>query len=185
MSTIFSQQISSGKLLPVVTSGQKSHLSDGFRLKTHNNIPSKICCKNVVDVALLILYYFDCCCCCCCYILFLLVVITIILWTHSCFISASNWGNHNGIECKGETKPIFAPAYPRHHPAEMVVEKVLRTMLKPVHLLNVTRLSQQRKDAHPSIYGLGGHYGMDCSHWCLAGVPDTWNQLLYAELISK
>ncbi|XP_050248872.1 protein trichome birefringence-like 43 isoform X1 [Quercus robur] len=99
--------------------------------------------------------------------------------------NATNWGNHNGIECKGELKPIFAPAYPRHHPAELVVEKVLRTMLKPVHLLNVTRLSQQRKDAHPSIYGLGGHYGMDCSHWCLAGVPDTWNQLLYAELISK
>ena len=67
MSTIYSQQISSGKLLPVVTSGQKSHLSGGFRLKTHNNIPSKICCKNVVDVVLLILYYFDCCCCCCYY----------------------------------------------------------------------------------------------------------------------
>ncbi|KAK4439095.1 protein trichome birefringence-like 41 [Sesamum alatum] len=26
--------------------------------------------------------------------------------------------------------------------------------------------------------------GNDCSHWCLAGVPDTWNELLYAILIA-
>ncbi len=105
----------------------------------------------------------------------------------SCLISSSYWpGNHIGTNCKGETTPIFAPGYPsRQHPAELVVENVLRTISKPVHLLNVTRLSQLRKDAHPSVYGLGGHLGMDCTHWCLAGLPDTWNQLLYAELISK
>uniref|UniRef100_A0A804NG18 Trichome birefringence-like N-terminal domain-containing protein n=1 Tax=Zea mays TaxID=4577 RepID=A0A804NG18_MAIZE len=28
-----------------------------------------------------------------------------------------------------------------------------------------------------------GHPGNDCSHWCLAGVPDTWNQILYASLL--
>lgn len=40
-----------------------------------------------------------------------------------------------------------------------------------------------RKDAHPSIYtGHGGHTN-DCSHWCLPGVPDTWNMLLYASLV--
>uniref|UniRef100_A0A2N9I1Q6 Trichome birefringence-like C-terminal domain-containing protein n=1 Tax=Fagus sylvatica TaxID=28930 RepID=A0A2N9I1Q6_FAGSY len=101
--------------------------------------------------------------------------------------NSSYWpGNHIGTNCKGETTPIFAPGYPsRQHPAELVVENVLRTISKPVHLLNVTRLSQLRKDAHPSVYGLGGHLGMDCTHWCLAGVPDTWNQLLYAELIRK
>nr|POF18958.1 protein trichome birefringence-like 43 [Quercus suber] len=101
--------------------------------------------------------------------------------------NGSYWpGNNNGKDCKGETKPMLAPGYPnRQHPGELVLKKVLHTMTKPLHLLNVTRLSQQRKDAHPSVYGLGGHRGMDCSHWCLAGLPDTWNQLLYAELISK
>lgn len=71
------------------------------------------------------------------------------------------------------------------HPAEVVVERVLRSISNPVHLLNVTTLSQLRKDGHPSVYGHGGHRDMDCSHWCLAGVPDTWNQLLYASLIQS
>ncbi|XP_062153732.1 protein trichome birefringence-like 41 [Alnus glutinosa] len=98
--------------------------------------------------------------------------------------SESYRGLHNGKNCNGEVKPALADKHPWHqHPAELALEKVLRNMSKPVHLLNVTRMSVLRKDAHPSVYGVGGHRGMDCTHWCLAGVPDTWNQLLYAELI--
>jgi len=66
-----------------------------------------------------------------------------------------------------------------------VVRDVLRNMKVSVTLLDVTALSQLRKDGHPSIYGSGGKEGNDCSHWCLAGVPDTWNELLYATLISQ
>ena len=69
------------------------------------------------------------------------------------------------------------------HPAELALERVLGTMKKPVSLLGITTLSQLRKDGHPSAYGFGGHRLSDCSHWCLPGVPDTWNQLLYATLI--
>lgn len=72
------------------------------------------------------------------------------------------------------------PAGP--HPAEMVVEKVIKTMKHPARLMDVTLMSQLRKDGHPSVYGFGGHKNPDCSHWCLAGVPDSWNQLLYSEL---
>ena len=64
-------------------------------------------------------------------------------------------------------------------PALDVLKKVLSTVKKPVTLLDITMLSLLRKDAHPSMYGLGGPTGMDCSHWCLAGVPDTWNEILY------
>ncbi|CAN1170088.1 Protein trichome birefringence-like 42 [Linum perenne] len=49
-------------------------------------------------------------------------------------------------------------------------------MSKPVHLLSVTTLSRLRKDGHPSVYNSGGHMAMDCSHWCMASVLDTWNQ---------
>ncbi|KAK9922867.1 hypothetical protein M0R45_031307 [Rubus argutus] len=85
--------------------------------------------------------------------------------------------------CSGQRKPVLGTQYPGgSHPAEVVLERVLRTMSKPVHLLNVTRLSQLRKDGHPSTYGFAGHRGMDCTHWCLPGVPDTWNQLLFAAL---
>ncbi|WVZ03884.1 hypothetical protein V8G54_024690 [Vigna mungo] len=48
-------------------------------------------------------------------------------------------------------------------------------MSKRVNLLIITALSQMRKDGHPSTYGFGGKRSMDCSHWCLLGVPDTWN----------
>ncbi|KAK7359736.1 hypothetical protein VNO77_01701 [Canavalia gladiata] len=53
-------------------------------------------------------------------------------------------------------------------------------------VLNVTEMTTQRKDGHSSIYYLGPGMGLapahrqDCSHWCLPGVPDTWNELLYA-----
>ncbi|KHN20818.1 hypothetical protein glysoja_050199 [Glycine soja] len=43
----------------------------------------------------------------------------------------------------------------------------------------------QKIDGHPSVYGFGGHLAPDCSHWCLAGVPDTWNELLYASLVKN
>lgn len=69
--------------------------------------------------------------------------------------------------------------------AVAVVKQVLSNMSTPVGWLDVTTLSQLRKDGHPSIYGLGGSKGNDCSHWCLAGVPDTWNQILYAILVSN
>ncbi|KAL6529497.1 Protein trichome birefringence-like 43 [Orobanche gracilis] len=83
--------------------------------------------------------------------------------------------------CVGQTQPLKRPGSP--HRAELVLEKVLKAMEKPVYLLNVTRLSQLRIDGHPSVYGHGGHRDMDCSHWCLSGVPDTWNLFLSAMLI--
>ncbi|KAL0307714.1 UNVERIFIED_CONTAM: protein trichome birefringence-like 37 [Sesamum calycinum] len=69
-------------------------------------------------------------------------------------------------------------------PAVAVVKGVLSNMTTAVRLLDVTTLSELRKDGHPSVYGVGGQTGNDCSHWCLAGVPDTWNHLLYAILIT-
>lgn len=68
--------------------------------------------------------------------------------------------------------------------ALVVVNKALSRIKKPVHLLDITTLSQYRKDAHPSAYS-GEHGGNDCSHWCLPGLPDTWNELLYATLFGQ
>ncbi|XP_049370291.1 protein trichome birefringence-like 38 [Solanum verrucosum] len=85
--------------------------------------------------------------------------------------------------CNSEQIPLAGSTYPAGTPASaIVVNKVLNRMKTPVHLLDITFLSQLRKDAHPSMYS-GDHPGVDCSHWCLPGLPDTWNQLLYASLI--
>ncbi|KAL5570872.1 hypothetical protein UlMin_020469 [Ulmus minor] len=98
--------------------------------------------------------------------------------------NASDWGETTVKSCGGQVRALNGLNYPAvPHPAELVVERVLRSMSKPVTLLNVTALSQLRKDGHPSVYGHGGHRDLDCSHWCLAGVPDTWNVLLYAHLL--
>ncbi|XP_028778485.1 protein trichome birefringence-like 41 isoform X1 [Neltuma alba] len=101
-------------------------------------------------------------------------------------MNAKFWGNYDGDSCGEETRPVFGPPHPRKRlPAQVILERVIGSMSKRVHLLNITRLSQHRKDAHPSVYGIPGrHIGMDCSHWCLPGVPDAWNELLIAELTS-
>lgn len=56
-----------------------------------------------------------------------------------------------------------------------------------IEILNVTYMTEFRKDGHPSSNrepGTPANAPQDCSHWCLPGVPDTWNQLLYAQLLA-
>ncbi|KAG6528475.1 hypothetical protein ZIOFF_010650 [Zingiber officinale] len=58
---------------------------------------------------------------------------------------------------------------------------------KKAHVLNITHLTELRRDGHPSKHrepGTPANSPEDCSHWCLPGVPDTWNHLLYAHLLS-
>lgn len=69
-----------------------------------------------------------------------------------------------------------------------VLENVLKGMKTKVTYLNVTRMTDYRKDGHPSIYRKLHPSDLsiqDCSHWCLPGVPDVWNEILYAELLVK
>ncbi|GFQ06092.1 protein trichome birefringence-like 41 [Phtheirospermum japonicum] len=94
--------------------------------------------------------------------------------------NGSSWNEPRAKSCVGQTEPLLGSTYPGGlPPALAVLKKVLSNIKKPVQLLDITNLSLLRKDGHPSIYGLGGKTGIDCSHWCLAGVPDTWNQILY------
>lgn len=65
-----------------------------------------------------------------------------------------------------------------------IVEEVLRQMKTPVTFLNITGMSSYRVDGHPSIFGRSISSGVqDCSHWCLPGVPDSWNEMLYYHLV--
>ncbi|XP_070006197.1 protein trichome birefringence-like 41 isoform X3 [Nicotiana sylvestris] len=94
--------------------------------------------------------------------------------------NGTDWNQPGVKTCLGQRQPVSGSTYPGGlPPALTVLKNVLSTIEKPVTLLDVTNLCLLRKDGHPSIYGLGGRTGMDCSHWCLAGVPDTWNQILY------
>lgn len=97
--------------------------------------------------------------------------------------SGSEWKEPRARFCRQQTQPVAGSRYGGgRQPGEAIVKNVLRHMKKPVHLLDITLLTQLRKDGHPSIYAGGGSKLLDCSHWCLPGVPDTWNQLLYSIL---
>ncbi|KAF9591946.1 hypothetical protein IFM89_010304 [Coptis chinensis] len=75
-------------------------------------------------------------------------------------------------------------------PTMRMVEKVLSGVSSKVYVLNITQLSEYRKDGHPSVYrkfwetlssqqlSNPSSYS-DCIHWCLPGVPDVWNELLF------
>ncbi|KAK4603014.1 hypothetical protein RGQ29_011837 [Quercus rubra] len=102
---------------------------------------------------------------------------------------------HKGKQwCYNETKPIMDESYEVKFPKSMVeiIERTIGNMGKPVRYLNITKLSQYRRDAHPSVYkskkgtlltpGQPGFHA-DCSHWCLPGLPDTWNRLLFASMV--
>ncbi|XP_062011668.1 protein trichome birefringence-like 41 [Rosa rugosa] len=98
--------------------------------------------------------------------------------------NGKEWNDTDSATCSGQTQPISGSTYPGGSPpATTVVNHVLAKMSSPATLLDITLLSQLRKDGHPSVYGFGGKTGNDCSHWCLSGVPDTWNELLYATLV--
>ncbi|KAK9154972.1 hypothetical protein Sjap_002452 [Stephania japonica] len=102
---------------------------------------------------------------------------------------------NSGGQCDSETQPIKNETYLAKYPPKMrVLENVLHGMKTSIIYLNITRMTDYRKDAHPSIYRKQNLTGeerrspmryQDCSHWCLPGVPDTWNELVYAELLIR
>ncbi|XP_031372744.1 protein trichome birefringence-like 14 isoform X1 [Punica granatum] len=52
-----------------------------------------------------------------------------------------------------------------------------------VKLLSITGLSLVRDEGHISRFSIKGTPGVqDCLHWCLPGVPDTWNEILAAQV---
>ncbi|GMP26989.1 hypothetical protein CsSME_00003187 [Camellia sinensis var. sinensis] len=107
---------------------------------------------------------------------------------------AEEWGMPPNQKCNNETEPISKGHWgidsdPRMmRVVEATIDELKARGLK-VQMLNITQLSEYRKDAHPSIYRkIWGSKeeqsnpirDADCLHWCLPGVPDVWNLLLYA-----
>ncbi|XP_019188284.1 PREDICTED: protein trichome birefringence-like 6 [Ipomoea nil] len=93
--------------------------------------------------------------------------------------SGGQW--NTGGHCREASRPLndtLSTSYPEKN---MIVEQIVQKMKTPVTILNITGLSDYRIDGHPSIYGRkpGSSGVQDCSHWCLPGVPDTWNEMLY------
>ncbi|XAR62405.1 hypothetical protein NMG60_11017148 [Bertholletia excelsa] len=108
--------------------------------------------------------------------------------------SAKEGGQQNsGGQCDRETELIKNAIYLSDYPQKMrVLEDVMKGMKTAVLYLNVRRMADYRKNVHPSIYRKqklteeerqSTLQCQDCSHWCLPGVPDMWNELLYFQLL--
>ncbi|XP_050366169.1 protein trichome birefringence-like 10 [Argentina anserina] len=101
--------------------------------------------------------------------------------------SGSDWNAGGG--CHLETLPGLGPLPVLSDSVYKTIFDVLsersnESHVRKVDFLNVTKMSLWRKDGHASLYYLGATPAsinhQDCSHWCLPGVPDSWNELLYA-----
>ncbi|RDX91310.1 Protein trichome birefringence-like 6, partial [Mucuna pruriens] len=86
---------------------------------------------------------------------------------------------NSGGHCREATLPLNETISSTYPEKNIIVEEIIKQMKTPVTILNITSLSEYRIDGHPSIYGRKTRSPriQDCSHWCLPGVPDTWNEL--------
>ncbi|KAF7144552.1 hypothetical protein RHSIM_Rhsim04G0125500 [Rhododendron simsii] len=110
------------------------------------------------------------------------------------------WGRDVDQNCYNETEPISQVGYWGNESDSKMMQIVETTInslnerdLK-VQMLNITQLAKYRKEGHPSIYrkqwdplteeqlARPESYA-DCIHWCLPGVPDVWNEILYAYIL--
>ncbi|CAN6339315.1 unnamed protein product [Urochloa humidicola] len=115
---------------------------------------------------------------------------------------ASSWGGVDKNKCLNETEPVYKIGYKAAGTDYSMMEKAKSYFgtleAKGIHvkILNITELSDYRKDGHPTVFrkqfapltkeqmANPASYA-DCTHWCLPGVPDVWNEFLYGYLMYK
>ncbi|KAF2284412.1 hypothetical protein GH714_021597 [Hevea brasiliensis] len=78
-----------------------------------------------------------------------------------------NVTRHPMSETEGTDRSLFSDA----------TWEVVKKMTVPVTILHITAMSAFRSDAHVGKWNDNLSIA-DCSHWCLPGVPDMWNEIL-------
>lgn len=77
-----------------------------------------------------------------------------------------NMTQHPMLETQGRDRSLFSD----------IVMEVVKNMSVPVTVLHVTSMSAFRSDAHVGNWS-DGLSVPDCSHWCVPGLPDMWNEI--------
>ncbi|KAG8477706.1 hypothetical protein CXB51_027655 [Gossypium anomalum] len=112
--------------------------------------------------------------------------------TLNIYVQRGTW--NTGGHCHQLKLPDFGPLPNNTGKLVDIVSGVLSKHpqgFQVIKLMNVTPMTYQRQDGHTSLYHFGPGYGpgpmnrQDCSHWCLPGVPDTWNELVYALFLQR
>ncbi|GJM92667.1 hypothetical protein PR202_ga09158 [Eleusine coracana subsp. coracana] len=118
-------------------------------------------------------------------------------------ISPQVWGNPDGIRCAKETMPVLKWQGPLWLGTDWDMFHVARNITRaaaprvPITFIDITTMSERRKDGHTSVHTIRqgkvlgpkeqadpGTYA-DCIHWCLPGVPDIWNLIIYTRIMSR
>ncbi|EPS63120.1 hypothetical protein M569_11669 [Genlisea aurea] len=94
--------------------------------------------------------------------------------------------------CYNRTEPDFGETRWRNHSNMIALQSMAKQLSErgvKVDVLRITEMSESRKDARPSVF-LGSSRAkrskwIDCVHWCLPGVPDVWNQILYQYIVES
>lgn len=76
-------------------------------------------------------------------------------------------------ETEGRDQSIFSEA----------IFDVVKNTTVPITILQVTSMSSFRRDAHVGEWS-DNPIVPDCSHWCLPGVPDVWNEIFLSYMLA-
>ncbi|KAJ3681450.1 hypothetical protein LUZ60_015939 [Juncus effusus] len=95
----------------------------------------------------------------------------------------SHWSGVNSKECESTTDPSATTTTTATDRSEFgeALSTLVSSRKLAVTILNVTSMGSSRSDAHIGTYTHPTTV-LDCSHWCLPGVPDAWNELLFSYL---
>jgi len=98
------------------------------------------------------------------------------------FVFCGSGQNHNS--CKVTQQPWKRSNGKERSPISDMISKVVKNMSLPVTVLHVTPMTAYRSDGHVGTWSDKPSVP-DCSHWCLPGVPDMWNEILLSYLLPK
>ncbi|KAL9259434.1 trichome berefringence-like 7-like protein [Drosera capensis] len=97
---------------------------------------------------------------------------------------SAHWSDASRVKCKVTVHPTTRTKGRDRNPISDIILNVVKNMTVPVTPLHVTPMGAYRSDAHVGRWS-DNPLVTDCSHWCLPGLPDTWNEFLLFHLLGK
>ncbi|XP_057416846.1 protein trichome berefringence-like 7 isoform X1 [Lotus japonicus] len=85
-----------------------------------------------------------------------------------------NVTQYPSLETDGRDQSLFSD----------IALEVVKNVTSPINVLHVTSMSAFRSDAHVGNWSDNPTI-QDCSHWCLPGVPDMWNEIILSQLFTE
>ncbi|KAJ7965430.1 Trichome birefringence-like family [Quillaja saponaria] len=97
---------------------------------------------------------------------------------------SSHWSGQSRNSCKVTRRPLSKTHGRERSLISDIIIKVVKKMAVPVTVLHVTPMGAFRSDGHVGTWSDNPSIA-DCSHWCLPGVPDMWNEILISYLLTN